>query len=73
MQTITITPHYENGRFYFELPDDMKDSKITIQIIVNERDPESLKHDDKLQKVRAFAGIAKDSRYEPGAEEWYQQ
>ncbi|MFP4471908.1 MAG: hypothetical protein ACLFPE_14585 [Bacteroidales bacterium] len=73
MQTITITPHYENGRFYFELPDDMKGSKITIQIIVNKADPESLKNEDKLQKVRPFAGIAKDSSYQPNAGEWYQQ
>jgi len=73
MQTITITPRLENGRFYFELPDDLKDSEITIQLIVKKANSETLKNEDRLEKVRAFAGIAKDSRYEPNAEEWYQQ
>jgi hypothetical protein len=73
MQTITITPRLENGRFYFELPDDLKDSEITIQLIVKKDKPDSLKKEKMLEKVRAFAGIAKDSRYEPNAEEWYQQ
>ncbi len=73
MQTITITPHLENGRFYFDLPDDLKDSEITIQLIVKKDKTESLIKEERLEKVRAFAGIAKDARYEPNAEEWYQQ
>jgi hypothetical protein len=73
MQTITITPRLENGRFYFDLPDDLKDSEITIQLIVKKDKTESLKKEDKLEKIRAFAGIAKESRYEPDAEEWYKQ
>jgi hypothetical protein len=73
MQIITITPRLENGRFYFELHDELKDSEITIQLIVKKEKVESLKKEDRLENVRAFAGIAKDSRYEPNAEEWYQQ
>jgi hypothetical protein len=73
MQTITITPRLENGRFYFDIPDDMKDSKITIQLIVKKENVGSLKKEDRLEMVRAFAGIAKDSRYKPNAEEWYKQ
>lgn len=73
MQTITITPRIEKGRFYFDLPDDLKDSEITIQLIVKKDKTESLKKEDRLEKIRAFAGIAKESRYEPDAEEWYKQ
>ena len=73
MQTITITPQLENGRFYFELPDDLKDSEITIQLIVKNDKTKSLKKEEGLEKIRAFAGIAKESRYEPDAEEWYKQ
>jgi len=73
MQTITITPQLENGRFYFELPDDLKDSEITIQLIVKKDKTISLKKEERLQKIRAFAGIAKESRYEPDVEEWYKQ
>ncbi len=73
MQTITITPRLENGRFYFELPDDLKDSEITIQLIVKKDKTKLLKKEDKLEKIRPFAGIAKESWYEPDAEEWYKQ
>ncbi len=73
MQTITITPRLENGRFYFELPDDLKDSEITIQLIVKKDNTNLLKKEERLEKIRAFAGIAKESRYEPDAEEWYKQ
>lgn len=73
MQTITITPRIENGRFYFDLPDDMKDSEITIQVILKKDKTESLTKEERLEKIKAFAGIAKESRYEPDAEEWYKQ
>ena len=73
MQTITITPQFENGRFYFELPDDLKDSEITIQLIVKKAKskPEEIKK--RLEKVKAFAGIARDSDYEFDKDEWYNQ
>lgn len=73
MQTITITPQLENGRLYFELPDDLKDLEITIQLIVKKDKTKSLKKEERLEKIRAFAGIAKKSCYEPDAEEWYKQ
>jgi hypothetical protein len=73
MQTITIAPRLENGRFYFELPDDLKDSEITIQLIVKKDKNKSLIKEERLEKIRAFAGIAKESRYEADAEEWYKQ
>lgn len=73
MQTFTITPQVENGRFYFELPDDLKDSEITIQLIVKKEKAEQHRIKDKLAQIRAFAGIAKDSGYESNEEEWYKQ
>ena len=73
MQTLTITPHIENGRFYFELPNDLKDSEVTIQLILKKTHPENFDTEEKLAKIRAFAGIAKESGFEPGDAEWYQQ
>ena len=73
MHTITITPQFENGRFYFELPDDLKDSEITIQLIVKKEKNKQQEIQERLKKVRAVAGIAKDSFYEPEADEWYNQ
>lgn len=73
MQTFTITPQFENGKFYFELPDDLKDSEITIQLIVKKQKPKTHKNKDRLAQIRAFAGIAKDSGHESNEEEWYKQ
>ena len=73
MQTITITPQQENGRFYFELPDNLKDSEITIQLIVKKDKFKPLKIEDRLKNIRAFAGLANDYSYEPNEQEWYQQ
>jgi hypothetical protein len=73
MQTLTIIPQIENGRFYFELPDDLKDSEITIQLIVKKEKIESEKIEGRLTQVRAFAGIAKGHNYETDSAEWYKQ
>jgi hypothetical protein len=73
MQTLIITPQFENGKFYFELPDNLKGSEITIQLVVKKDKTESSKNEDRLEKIRTFAGIGKDAIYEPDANEWYNQ
>nr|NQU89963.1 hypothetical protein [Bacteroidota bacterium] len=73
MQTITITPQLENGRFYIDLPEDLRDVEFTIQIIVNKAEPISSSVQEKLNKIRPFAGIVSDSRYYGDKTEWYLQ
>jgi hypothetical protein len=73
MQTITITPQLENGRYYIDLPDQLKDTEFTIQIILKQEKlkPESPR--EILEKIRVFAGIASDSDIQIDKSEWYQQ
>ena len=73
MQNIIITPQIENGRFYFDLPDGLKGSEITIQLIVKKEKNKQQEIQERLDKVRAFAAIAKDTTYEPNNNDWYNQ
>jgi len=77
MQTITITPQIENGRYFIELPDDLKNRDLIIQIIVKGETGNTFigrkENSNKLEKVKAFAGMAKNSTYLADQELWYQQ
>lgn len=73
MQNIIIRPQIENGRYYFEIPEYLKDSEITIQLIVKKEKNKQQEIKERLKKVQAFAGIAQNSTYEPEVDEWYNQ
>ena len=77
MQTITITPQIENGRFLIDLPENFSDAEFVIQIIVKnakmERKDQPQLIENKIDKVRSFAGIARDSNYLTDEAQWYQQ
>jgi hypothetical protein len=77
MQPITITPQIENGRYFIDVPDDLKNRDLIIQIIVKGHSEKKPPIQDfltnKLEKVKAFAGMAKNSTYQAEREQWYQQ
>ncbi len=74
MQTITITPQIENGRFLIDLPENLSDAEFVIQIIVKKvgKDQPQLRK-NKIDMVRSFAGIARVSNYLPDEAQWYHQ
>lgn len=73
MQTITITPQLENGRFYIDVPEYLVESDFTIQIIVKKTKTESSPVQERLAKVKSFAGIASNSKFTIDKTEWYHQ
>jgi hypothetical protein len=73
MQTMTITPQLENGRYYIDLPEQLKDTEFTIQIILKKEKVKPESPREKLEKVRTFAGIASGSDIQIDKSEWYQQ
>ncbi len=73
MQTITITPQLENGRYYIDVPDGFTDAEFTIQITLKKEKIETALVQEKLEKIRAFAGIAASSNIKIDKSEWYQQ
>ncbi len=77
MQTITITPQIENGRYFIEVPDDLKNRDLIIQIIVKgqseKKSPTQDFSTNKLEKIKAFAGMAKNSTWLADEELWYRQ
>ncbi len=78
MQTITVTPAIENGRFFIDLPENLIQTDIMIQIIIKKITTKTRKKvktskEAKLEQVRKFAGIFKNSTYEVKADEWYMQ
>jgi hypothetical protein len=73
MQTITITPQLENGRYYIDMPDEFADADFTIQITLKKEKVETEVTLEKLEKIRAFAGLASDSDIQINKSEWYQQ
>ncbi len=73
MQTMTITPEFENGRYYIDLPDQLKNTEFTIQIILKQEKIKPESPDEKLDKIQAFAGIASSSDIQTDKSEWYKQ
>jgi hypothetical protein len=74
MQTISITPDYNNGRLSFELPEELKNREIVIQIIVKEKQSgHVVMKSEQIDLVRAFAGIGKKSGLNLSKEDWYKQ
>ena len=65
MLGITITPQYEKGRFFIDLPDELKDRELFIQIIlkgkIENKDTAPELPENRIAKVRCFSGIAKEA------------
>jgi len=74
MQTISILPDFKDGRLSFELPEELKDREIVIQIIIKDK-PQQAKESKEsvLAAVREFAGIAKNATTNPDENAWYLQ
>ncbi|OQX72364.1 MAG: hypothetical protein B6D64_15225 [Bacteroidetes bacterium 4484_276] len=73
MQTMTITPQLENGRYYIDLPEQLKDTEFTLQIVLKKEKAKQESPREKLEKVQSFAGIASGSDIQIDESEWYQQ
>ncbi len=74
MQTISILPDFKGGRFSFDIPDELKDREIVIQIIIKDK-PQSANQSQEsiIEAVRKFAGIAKDVPANSDESSWYLQ
>jgi hypothetical protein len=78
MQTITITPQIENGRFFIDLPEKVLNSDFIIEIVFKKEgiQTENQKVESpqaRMKKIRSFAGIAKSSDFNTANDQWYQQ
>jgi hypothetical protein len=74
MYTISITPDYKNGRLSFDLPEELRNREIVIQIIVRDKEGElSETKPEQIERVRTFAGLGKKSGLSLNKEDWYQQ
>jgi len=74
MQTISIIPDNKNGRFFFELPENLKNREIVIQIILKEPQKAAADiNEEAISLVRSFAGIGKETDLSLSPEQWYLQ
>lgn len=73
MQTITITPQMDKGRYYIDVPAEFAADDFTIQIILKKEKQKPGIVQERLEKVRAFAGLAAGSDIEIDKNEWYHQ
>lgn len=78
MQTITVTPQIENGRFFIDLPDKVLNSDFIIEIVFKKEEKQAKNQkqesvEKRIKMIRSFAGIAKSSTLNTENEQWYQQ
>ncbi|MBE0638203.1 MAG: hypothetical protein IH598_06775 [Bacteroidales bacterium] len=70
MQKNSILPDFKDGWLSFELPEELKDREIVIQIIIKDKPQAKESKESVLAAVREFAGIATTN---PDENAWYLQ